>query len=129
GNFGTNPTDRERWADAVWLSTDDDLHDNQGEQWLVFAIPHIGGLNPGDDYTQEVTFTLPPSARGSHFIIETNVDPRIALTNEESLLDQVQAIMQRAEQILGAPLLEVPISQVSQLTANDVLFILTGDGG
>ncbi len=67
-NRGAVVTDRERWADAVYVSMDDKL-DNSDT--LVFALPHVGALQVGETYSQEATFTLPPSALGSHFIVAT----------------------------------------------------------
>ena len=59
-NQGSRATDRDRWADAVYLSDDDRL---DGSDQLVFALPHVGVMQVGQSYTQEATFTLPPSAR------------------------------------------------------------------
>ncbi|HUB24490.1 MAG TPA: CARDB domain-containing protein, partial [Tepidisphaeraceae bacterium] len=74
-NEGSNPTNVGQWADAVYINTTPDLN---GNPTLVFAVPHIGFLNPGQSYTQSSTFTLPPSAQGNYFVVETNCDPNLA---------------------------------------------------
>ncbi|MCB1090441.1 MAG: Ig-like domain-containing protein, partial [Verrucomicrobiae bacterium] len=125
-NNGAVATDRDRWADAIYLSTDDDLHDGQGKQWLVFAVPHAGALQLGESYTESATFLLPPSAEGTHFIVETNVDPRLAAPSEDLFLEQIRAIIQRAEQALGGPLGPETINNISNLSSRDIIDILVG---
>src|SRR5712691_10927340 len=92
----------------------------------MFALPHAGALDVGQSYSETATFTLPPSAAGTHFIVQTNVDPNIALTDEELFLDQVQQILARAEAALGKPLLEASAADIAKLTRQDVLSILVG---
>ncbi|MCC7204900.1 MAG: Ig-like domain-containing protein, partial [Phycisphaeraceae bacterium] len=125
-NNGSAVTDKDQWADAIYISTDDDLYDGHGESWLVFATPHYGALAVGQSYTQELTFTLPPSASGAYFIVETNVDPMIAMTDEELFLKQVQEIVNRAAEVLGHPLTEVTYDDLSKLTKADIMYILVG---
>ncbi|WP_372898597.1 CARDB domain-containing protein, partial [Stieleria sp.] len=122
-NIGTVATDRESWADAVYLS-EDDVFDS-GDQ-LVFAIPHDGRLQPGDDYRHDVEFTLPPSAKGSHFFVQTNVDPRIALTEEAKFLEEVAAVLKRIEAATGKPIGETEIGDLKQFSRSELLAILAG---
>ena len=125
-NQGTAKTDRNQWADLIYLSTTPTLE--QGKHWLVFGTPHVGALEQGQSYEEEATFTLPPSAAGSYFIVQTNADPGRLLTNNETFLEQVDAIVKRAEQRLGKPLIEVRANETRKLTRNDLIFILTGGG-
>jgi len=86
-NNGSNVTDLDRWADAVYIADD-----AQGSnKKMVFAILHEGVLERGESYDQDISFTLPPSASGTHFLVETNVDPRVLLTAEDELLAPEQA--------------------------------------
>ncbi|MCA9169348.1 MAG: hypothetical protein KDB23_16860, partial [Planctomycetales bacterium] len=107
-------------------SSDPDLHDGKGEAYLVFAVPRVGGLQVGQSYTEEATFTLPPSVQGGYFIVETNVDPRVAETDEPTLLAQVEAIIRRAEQRLGTSLTNASPDQIRKLSRSDIIQILTG---
>ncbi len=125
-NKGAVTTNRDRWADAIWLSTDNDLNDGLGQQWLVFAAPHVGALAKNESYSETATFTLPPSAFGSHFIVQTNADPRLAAPGDNLFLDQIKGILQRFEQALGKPLADVSISSIPNFSASDVINILTG---
>ncbi|MCL4179872.1 MAG: tandem-95 repeat protein, partial [Verrucomicrobia bacterium] len=127
-NHGSNRTDRDRWADLIYISTDDSLDTNLGEPQLVFGVPHFGTLERGQSYTETVTLPLPPSAQGSYFIVKTNADPNYLLTEEESFLAQVKGIMERAEQKLGKPLSQVSVGDLDKLTKGDIMQILTGDG-
>ena len=96
-NNGSNVTDLDRWADAVYIA---DNPEGQSKV-LVFGLLHEGVLEQGKNYTEEVTFTLPPSAAGSYFIIETNVDPNILLTDQEELLLQMDGVIERIEESIG----------------------------
>ncbi|MDA8746284.1 hypothetical protein N9N28_16795, partial [Rubripirellula amarantea] len=122
-NRGTAPTDRERWADAIYIS-DDEFLDN-GDT-LVFALPHDGAIDVGEDYDETATFTLPPSASGSYFLVRTNLDPRVAITSEPSLLEEVEAVLKRVEAATGKPLLEVSLADLNQFTASELRAILAG---
>ena len=93
----------------------------------MFAVPHVGVLGSGQSYTETATFTLPPSAEGSYFVVETNVDPNLTLTDEQLFLKQIEDILRRAEQALGKPLIEATGEDLRSLTRNDILRILTGD--
>ncbi|MEM2990266.1 MAG: CARDB domain-containing protein, partial [Halobacteria archaeon] len=124
-NNGASTTDRDRWADAIYISKDE-IFDSQ--DIMVFGAPHIGALNPGESYSETATFTLPPSAEGNFFIVRTNVDPSLILTDEEALLKQVEDIISRAEERLGKKLTEVNEEELRELTKKDVLYILTGGG-
>ncbi|MHC1770058.1 MAG: CARDB domain-containing protein [Verrucomicrobiia bacterium] len=125
-NSGSSRTDRDRWADAIYISSDDVFGDGKGQKFLVFGAPHIGSLEPGESYTETATFTLPPSAKGQYVIVETNVNPDILLTEEDLFLKQVQDILARAEARLGKPLMDVSMADLQQLTKQDILNILTG---
>ena len=103
-NNGAVATDQGRWADAVYVSSDTDLHDGRGTTYMVFGVPHVGALEPGQSYTEEVEFTLPPSAEGAYFIVETNVDPKSILTEEDFLLEEMGDFLGQLEQRLGKPL-------------------------
>ncbi len=83
-------------------------------------------LQPGESYTQEAEFTLPPTARGSHVLVQTNVDPRIALTNEDKFLDEVKAVLQRIEAATGKPLGETKISDLKKFSQAELREILAG---
>ncbi|MEM9826972.1 MAG: CARDB domain-containing protein, partial [Planctomycetota bacterium] len=122
-NIGAVATDRERWADAIYLSEDDEF---SSDDTLVFALPHDGRLQPGQSYTTEATFTLPPTAKGQHLFIQTNVDPRIALTDEAEFLDEVKAVLSRIEEATGKPLGEVMLSDLNQFTQTELRAILAG---
>lgn len=125
-NNGAIVTDQERWADAVYVSTDPDLHDGQGTAHMVFGVPHFGALEPGQSYSEEVSFTLPPSAEGSYFIVETNVDPRQIMTEEDLLLTEMQEFLQRVEARLGKPLADVSLADIQSLSREDLLKIIIG---
>ena len=122
-NIGPAATDRENWADAIYIS-EDDVFDGQDQ--LVFALPRDGRLQPGEEYTQQAEFTLPPSAKGSHLFVQTNVDPRIALTEEEKFLAEVAAVLKRIEQATGKPIGETEIGDLSQFSRSDLIAILAG---
>ena len=122
-NIGTAATDRENWADAIYVS-EDDVWDSSDQ--LVFALPHAGRLQPGQSYTQEAEFTLPPTARGQHVLVRTNVDPRIALTDEDKFLDEVKAVLQRVEAATGKPIGEIQISDLQQFSQSELRAILAG---
>ncbi len=121
-NNGQNITDLDQWADKVWVSTDADLYDDEGEQWCVFGVPHYGKLEPGNAYSQEATFTLPPGADGDYFIVETNVDPEFLLSDEVLLQKEVGEIIARANDALEGRSLE-------DLTRAEMIQILVGPGG
>ncbi|NEQ69480.1 MAG: hypothetical protein F6K21_29110, partial [Symploca sp. SIO2D2] len=123
-NSGSAKTDVDRWADIIYISESGSLNDAT----RVFGVPHFGALEVGQSYTETVSFTLPPSATGSHFIVETNADPRQLLTNSETLLEQIAGIVQRAEDAFGKPLAEVRGVDLQDFSRNDILKILTGDG-
>src|SRR5690606_27539849 len=108
----------------IYLSTDGTL----SGAVRLFGVPHFGTLESGQSYTETVTFPLPPSAKGTHFIVETNVDPGQITTQSETLLQQVAGIIRRAEERLGKPLAEARGVDLQDLCRNDVLKILTGDG-
>ncbi len=122
-NIGTAATDRESWADAIYIS-EDDVWDPTDQ--LVFALPHVGRLLPGQSYTQDAEFTLPPTARGNHVLVRTNVDPRIALTDEDKFLDEVKAVLQRVEAATGKPLGETSLSDLRQFSQSELRAILAG---
>ncbi len=123
-NRGAVVTDRDRWADAVYLSSDNQL---DASDQLVFALPHIGVLDVGQSYTQQATFTLPPSAQGSHFIVATNVDPSVAIQIEDpGLLSQVRAILDRFEKETGKPINEIKLADLQKFDRSTLLSILTG---
>ena len=120
-NNGQNATDREQWADAIYVSNVDKLHAGQGTEWLVFGVPHYGKLDPGQQYTQEATFTLPPAAEGARIFVETNADPSILMTDQELLLHEVGLIIERAD----AATTEKPLEDLSR---REILEILLGPG-
>ncbi len=123
-NRGAVVTDRDRWADAVYLSNDDKFDSSDK---LVFAIPHVGVLQPDQSYTQEATFTLPPSATGSHLVVSTNVNPNIAADiADPDLLSEVKAILQRLETAIGKPLADVSLADLKQFDRETLLSILAG---
>ncbi len=123
-NKGSAKTDVDRWAELIYISTDGTV--NKGT--LVFGLPHFGTLEIGQSYTETVSFVLPPSAKGSHFVVQTNADPNRLLTAEDSLLDQIAGIVKRAEERLGKPLAEVRGVDLQKLSRSDLNKILTGDG-
>ncbi|MCI0535453.1 MAG: putative Ig domain-containing protein, partial [Verrucomicrobiales bacterium] len=123
-NKGSARTDVDRWAELIYVSTDLTLNNAT----LVFGLPHFGTLEVGQSYTETVTFTLPPSAKGSHLLVETNADPNRLLTQEDSLLAQIAGIVERAEDRLGKPLAEVRGVDLGNLSRSDLTRILTGDG-
>ena len=126
GNKGTIATDIDRWADAIFISSDPDLHDNQGTQFMVFGVPHFEALEPGRSYSETATFTLPPSAEGSYLIIETNIDPSDIMTEEDFFLGELQNLLQRTEQKLGKPLSDVSLADIQQLDREELLAVLVG---
>ncbi len=125
-NKGTAKTDRDSWADAIYLSTTPTL--DQGEHYLMFAAPHVGVLESKQSYTEFADILLPPSAKGSYLIVKTNADPSLVPTEEESLLQQIQGIIQRAEVRLGKPLIQATSGDIQKLSRNDLINILTGNG-
>ncbi|MEZ6135593.1 MAG: CARDB domain-containing protein [Pirellulaceae bacterium] len=122
-NNGTGQTDRDVWADAVYVSTDD-VFDSSDQ--LVFAIPQPGPLAPGQSYEHSTTFTLPPSAAGSHIFVRTNVDPRIALTDEAKFLSEVRGVLTRIEEATGKPIGDVKVSDLKQFGYSELRDILAG---
>ena len=113
-NKGSNPTDVAQWADAVYINDTPDL---TGTPTLVFAVPHDGTLNPGDSYDQTVTFTLPPSAEGKYFIIETNCNPQLAIVPDQDSLFLSQIAEAEGDAAGGT------------LTSSGLLNLLSGDTG
>lgn len=124
-NNGQTSTDRERWADAIYLSDNPDF--NVGHPRLMFAVPHVGVLQRGESYTDSATFTLPPSATGQHFIVRTNVNPKVAIVADDLWLDEVRSILLRVEQAFGKPLTDVSIEDIAKLSPADLVTILAGD--
>jgi subtilase family serine protease len=124
-NEGPIPTNVDRWVDSVYISTDPILGTRGATEFRVFAAPNFGTLLPGQSYTQTATFTLPPSAAGSYFIVQTNEDPNLLLNVEDTLFREVEAIIRRAEQELGRPLSEVNLADVRELTPGQLRRILT----
>ncbi|OYP38028.1 CARDB domain-containing protein [Rhodopirellula sp. MGV] len=122
-NIGPTATDRENWADAVYVS-DDPVFDS-GDQ-LVFALPHSGRLQTGEEYSQEAEFTLPPSAKGQYLLVRTNVDPRVALTEEEKFLQEVAAVLKRVEAATGKPIGETQIGDIKKFSRSELVAILAG---
>ncbi|MCP4713252.1 MAG: hypothetical protein GY869_31865, partial [Planctomycetes bacterium] len=130
-NNGANATEPDSWADGIYVSTDGDLYDGKGEDWLVFGMPHSGRLEPGQFYTQSAMFTLPPTARGSHIIVETNLEARSILPRDENsilaLEEQIDGVLGRAEDVLGGSLADAAPGAISRLSQSDIIFILVGD--
>ncbi|MCC6234076.1 MAG: hypothetical protein IT580_15635, partial [Verrucomicrobiales bacterium] len=124
-NEGAIATQVDRWVDAVYLSTAPTLDERGAVTTRVFAAPNFGTLLPGQSYTQVATFTLPPSAEGSYFIVQTNENPNILSDVEDQLFAEVEAIIRRAERELGRPLSEVNLADVRQLTPGQLRRILT----
>ena len=96
---------------------------------LSFALPHSGALQPGESYELSADFTLPPTAKGSHVLVRTNVDPRIALTEEQKFLAEVRAVLERIEQAAGSPIGEIAISDLQQFSQSELRAILAGPTG
>ncbi len=119
-NNGPNPTNVGQWADAVYINSTPDL---SGDPTLVFAVPHVGILAPGQSYDQTVTFTLPPSATGQYFVVETNANPALAeVPDQDALfLQQIQQVVDSAGDTLNG-------QSISNLTAQDILDLLSGNG-
>jgi len=46
-NNGSVQTARDNWADAIYLSTSDNLYNGSGQHWRVFGVPHVGRLQVG----------------------------------------------------------------------------------
>ncbi|MFP4283565.1 MAG: CARDB domain-containing protein, partial [Opitutales bacterium] len=126
-NQGAVATDLDRWVDSVYLSSEATLDTPGGRATRVFAAPNFGTLAPGQSYTQEVTFTLPPSAEGAYFIVQTNEDPRILNAVEGSLMAEVTAVVKRIEAALGSPLSEINLADVQSLSRNQLIRILAGE--
>ena len=123
-NNGTAVTDRDTWADAIYLS--DDTEFDVGDM-LLFALPHPGALQVGETYEQTAEFTLPPSAAGSHILVRTNVDPRIALTDEDQFLKRGPSDPEkRIETATGKPIGETGVSDINQFSRSELLSILAG---
>ncbi len=122
-NNGAGQTDRDVWADAVYVSQDDKWDSNDQ---LVFAIPQPGPLAPGQSYEHSATFTLPPSAAGSHILVKTNVDPSIAMTDEDKFLQEVRDVLKRIETATGKPIGEIKVSDLKQFTSTELRNILAG---
>ncbi len=76
-NQGAVPTNVDRWVDSVYISTTPTINAPGAIVTRVFAAPNFGTLLPNQSYTQTATFTLPPSAQGSFFIVQTNENPNI----------------------------------------------------
>ncbi len=122
-NNGAGQTDRDVWADAVYLSQDDKW---DSSDQLVFALPQPGPLAPGQSYEHSATFTLPPSAIGSHVLVRTNVDPRIAIIEEDKFLQEVRGVLLRIEQATGKPIGDVRVSDLRSFTRTELVDILAG---
>ncbi len=58
--------------------------------------------------------------------MRTNVDPRIALTNEDKFLDEVKAVLQRVEAATGKPIGETKISDLKKFSQTELRAILAG---
>ncbi|HND54143.1 MAG TPA: CARDB domain-containing protein, partial [Pirellulaceae bacterium] len=130
-NNGVSPTNVDRWADAIYVSTDPVLHDGHGQEWRVFGVPHFGKLQSGQRYSQSATFTLPISAEGRYVIVETNV-PAGNIVGDDSMFaeqlgQQIAGITSRAEEKLGKSLTQAGASDISRLSRGDVNYILFGD--
>ncbi|HDR14303.1 MAG TPA: hypothetical protein ENN79_02220, partial [Desulfobacteraceae bacterium] len=125
-NNGSNVTDLDRWADAVYVA-----EDAEGtKKTLVFGLLHEGALQRGQSYTRTLEFTLPPTASGKFFIVETNVDPQILLTDEEELLMEMAAVTDRIKAGIG-DLETMSVSEVyakiDKLSKSDLRWILWGE--
>ncbi|MBN2450718.1 MAG: putative Ig domain-containing protein, partial [Lentisphaeria bacterium] len=131
-NKGPIPTDVGTWGDGIWLSEDEATQPGGSGSWLVFGMPHNGILGPDESYSQTVTFTLPPSARGSYLTVRTNqpiasvtaTDPNSPETALEQLHQEVEGVLGRAAEILGKPLEEATHADISQLSYGDIMYIL-----
>ncbi len=113
-NKGAAITDQANWADAIYLSKDGVSKDQ-----LVFALSHDGKLDIGQSYTQTATFTLPPSASGNFFIVETNDVPSLGQTSDDLFASQIQQIVDAANNALNG-------NDPNSLTADQILQILAG---
>ena len=98
-NHGSVATDSTAWADGVYISTMPTLI--SGDYHFVAAVEHDGALDAGQTYTVSATFTLPPSAQGSFFIVKTNDANAIELLNGGTTLDQ--EVAQIVGGLLGTP--------------------------
>ena len=127
-NQGLQATDLDLWGDAIYISTDATLHDDVGEEWLVFGVPHSGVLAAGESYTETFEFLLPPSAKGAYFIVETNVSPKVLMSEEQLFEDEAQAIVDRMTEVVGGPLENADLSDLQDLTMEDLMYALLGDG-
>jgi hypothetical protein len=124
-NNGSNVTDLDRWADAVYVS-DDAAGTNKT---LVFGLLHEGAMERGQSYTQTLEFTLPPSVFGSYFIVETNADPNILLTDEEELLLEMAKVTNRIKESIGDLETMSPsevYAKIDSLSQSDLRWILWG---
>src|SRR5208337_3554660 len=73
---------------------------------------------------QTATFTLPPSAMGQYFVVETNADPALAeVSDQDSLfLQEIQQVVDSVGDTLNG-------QSISNLTAQDIIDLLSGSGG
>ena len=92
---------QDRWADAVYVSTDPDINDGEGEHWMVFGLLHEGILERGQSYSQTLEFTLPPGPDAGYIVIKTNVDPSLILTADVQLLKEMAAVSNRINETIG----------------------------
>ena len=125
-NNGSNVTDLDRWADAVYVADDA----TGTHKTLVFGLLHEGALERGQSYTRSLDFTLPPSAAGSYFIVETNVDPNILLTDEAELLMEMAAVTDRIQAKIGDLETMSPsdvYAKIDTLSKSELRWILWGE--
>ena len=79
---------------------------------------------PGQYYDQTATFTLPPSAVGQYFVVETNADPDLAEVSDDDgfFLQEIQQVVNEVGDTING-------QGITSLTAQDILDLLSGADG
>ncbi|MBS1759296.1 MAG: hypothetical protein JST23_04150 [Bacteroidetes bacterium] len=81
-NIGAGVTYPNNWADYIWLSTDF-IPGNGGDR-MLFGKAHQGDLNPGQNYTENITTSIIPQdiTPGNYILIlQTNNTRNVAESN------------------------------------------------
>ncbi len=102
-NVGTGPTSAPVWYDAVYLSTDDLLDD---QDVYLGRATNASYLNPGESYANSLTVTLPRGISGPYrFLVRADVGNQVYEHTAED--DNVRAGAVTAVQLTPPPDLRV----------------------
>ena len=81
-NMGTGGTGSARWVDKIYLSANDTIFQEAGDLLLASHL-NFSALNPGQAYSDSLSFTLPINAAGVYYlIIKTDAGNQVLESNE-----------------------------------------------